>query len=104
IVGCGGTENRGPILQDSTAVTDEDVAIDLKVLDAVCDPDRDKLTGARASASGHPVDIVDGAIIRLTPAKDFNGTIVVGYAVGGGALQHAPAQVTGTERPVTHPP
>jgi hypothetical protein len=33
------------------------------------DPDGDKLTLTSASASGHRVDIVDGATIRLTPAK-----------------------------------
>lgn len=104
IVGCGGTENRGPILQDSAAVTDEDVPIDLEVLAAVSDPDGDKLTVTSASASGHRVDIVDGAMIRLTPAKDFNGTIVVSYAVSDGALHDAAAKVTVTVRPVNDPP
>lgn len=105
IAGCGNdTENRGPILQDQTAATDEDVPVDLEVLDGASDKDGDVLRVTSANAPGHQVEVVDGAIVRLTPARDFNGTIVVGYSVTDGAAHDAAGQVAVTVHPVNDPP
>jgi hypothetical protein len=111
VAGCGGstagppsTGNRPPVVQNQQATTDEDVAIDLHVLDGASDTDGDKLTVTSAAAPGHHVEIVDGAIVRLTPAPDFFGTIDVTFDVTDGMSHEVSAKASVTVRPVNDPP
>src|SRR5215468_4710882 len=103
-VGACSEANRTPVVTDQQATTDEDTPIDLKVLDGVRDPDGDKLTVTIASAGAHHVEIIDQAIVRLTPMRDFNGTIRVDFEVSDGVTPSVPSHVTVTVRPVNDPP
>ncbi|HEY6175886.1 MAG TPA: Ig-like domain-containing protein [Kofleriaceae bacterium] len=103
VAGCS-DGNQTPIVAEQQATTDEDVPVDLNVLDGARDPDGDKLTVTSASAGGHRVEIIDQTTVRLTPMRDFNGTIRVDYEVSDGVTAAVPSHVTVTVRPVNDPP
>ena len=104
LAGACSETNHAPILGAQSATTDEDTAIDVKVLDGARDPDGDALTVASATATGHRVEIIDQSIIRLTPMRDFHGTIQVDYEVRDGGGASALGHLIVTVRPVNDPP
>lgn len=74
-----------PVLVADTAVTQEDSPVSIDVLANDSDPEGDVLTIVSASdAHGGTVDIVNGAL-RFLPAKNFNGSTELSYAVSDGA-------------------
>jgi Tol biopolymer transport system component len=101
---CSSSANQPPVLVDQQVTTDEDVAVELDVRESVRDPDGGALTVIRASAGEHRVEIVDGVIVRLTPMRDFHGTIEVSLAVSAGADSEAAGHATVTVRPVNDTP
>lgn len=104
LAGACSESNHPPIVAAQTATTDEDTPIDLKVLEGARDPDGDALTVTSASATGHRVEIVDQSILRLTPMRDFHGTIQVDYEVSDGVTTEVIGHVIVTVRPVNDPP
>jgi large repetitive protein len=105
---CGETDvdrppNRPPTLVDKLASTDEDVAVDLRVLDGASDPDGDALTVISASAGEHHTDVVDGNIVRLIPKQDFHGNVVVSFQVSDGR-RSVPGHVDVVVHPVNDAP
>jgi hypothetical protein len=105
---CGSTSNRRPVAVDQQATTDEDVAVDIKVLDADRDPDGDSLTVTGAAVigntAGHRVEVVDGTLVRLTPAKDYSGTIELSYDISDRTTSEVTGHVTVTVKPVNDAP
>jgi RHS repeat-associated protein len=74
-----------PVLIADTAATQEDTPVSIDVLANDSDPEGDVLTIVSASdAHGGTVDIVNGAL-RFLPAKNFNGSTELSYAVSDGA-------------------
>jgi hypothetical protein len=73
--------NLRPLVPSQEVATDEDTAIDIRVLDTARDPDGDPLTVVSADAGEHTIEIVDHVILRFTPKPNFNGTATVSYAV-----------------------
>jgi Tol biopolymer transport system component len=79
-------ENEPPVLMSSTVMTDEDVAVEIRVLAGASDPDGDALSVSEVTATaGHATELLAGGIIKLTPQRDFHGMIAVGYKVSDGA-------------------
>lgn len=95
--------NHPPTLVPHDVSTDEDVAIEIRVLDGASDLDGDPLTVLRGFAPPHDVQIIDGAILRVTPTPNFAGKIDVSYAVSD-ELSEAGGTATVTVRPVNDPP
>jgi hypothetical protein len=86
---CGESEiergpNHLPTLVDMQALTDEDVAVDLRVLDGANDPDGDTLAVISANAGDHHSEIVDGNVVRVVPRPNFHGMITVSFRVSDG--------------------
>lgn len=96
--------NRRPVVREQTATTDEDVAVDLRVLDGAEDPDGDALSVLGATAPGHGIEIVDRSVIRVTPKRDFHGVIEVHYEVGDGVTVAVLSRAAVTVRPVNDAP
>ena len=94
--------NAPPVTAPDTAVTDEDVAVELDVLANDVDPDGDPLTVRTASADGHEVTIANGRV-RVVPAADFHGAIEVRYQIDDGDAR-VPGTATVTVRPVNDAP
>jgi Tol biopolymer transport system component len=92
-----------PVLGVVSAVTDEDVAVDLLVLDVASDPGGLPLKVTRASSPGHVVEILPVGIVRVNPMHDFNGMLGVSYDVSDG-IQTSSGIATVTVRPVNDAP
>ena len=92
-----------PVLGLVSAVTDEDVAVSLRVIDFASDPGGLPLTVTRASAPGHLVEILPAGIVRVTPKQDFNGMFGVDYDVSDGT-QVSTGTALVTVRPVNDAP
>lgn len=97
-------DDRLPVLLDLQVATDEDTPIDISVLDGAEGPVRDTLTVISASAGIHRADIIGGAIIRVTPARNFHGLIQVSYEVGHGSHATVAGRASVTVRPVNDAP
>ncbi len=81
---CSDPANDVPIAAiDDAAATDEDTAIVIDVLANDLARDGAALTLVAARAPGHEVAI-DGGKLRVTPARDFHGSIDVAYTVTDG--------------------
>ncbi len=103
-VGCGddAPANRAPVVADDVATVDEDGTLVVDVLANDQDPDGDALSLRSAAAEGHAVAVEDGKV-RVTPAADFHGDLVVAYAVDDG-LEVVTGQATITVTPVNDAP
>jgi hypothetical protein len=106
--GCGDSErptNHPPLLMLQHVTTDEDVPVAIRVLDDASDADGDPLrvVSASASVTGQTVEVVDGAIIKVTPAHDFHGMFTVSYKVTDD-ITVVNSVATVTVRPVNDPP
>lgn len=82
--GCTDPPDQRPVLGTLTATTNEDTPVDLHVLDQAQDAASNSLEVVSASAPGGSVEVIDASFIRFTPAKDFHGTVDVGFTVSDG--------------------
>ncbi|HET7504427.1 MAG TPA: Ig-like domain-containing protein [Kofleriaceae bacterium] len=85
----GDTGNTAPFVDPIRVTTIEDVPVDIRVLASSLDPDGDPLVVTRATAGGHGATVLPGGVIRVTPLKNFNGTIVVDFRVSDGTAGQA---------------
>ncbi|NBC31711.1 MAG: tandem-95 repeat protein [Alphaproteobacteria bacterium] len=80
-----GNENEDPTAEDETAVTLEDAAVTVDVLDNDTDPDGDPLSVAVALPPSNGTATVNGDnTITYVPDSGFTGTDQIGYAVEDG--------------------
>lgn len=94
--------NGAPVVNPSTAVTDEDRAIDIAL--SASDADGDALTFALATPPAHGHVVITGSIARYTPARDYNGSDAFGFVASDGVATSRPAMVSVTITPVNDAP
>ncbi|WP_110457428.1 Ig-like domain-containing protein [Shewanella algidipiscicola] len=88
--------NRAPVVNDSSASTDDRTAIELDVLSTASDPDGDSLTLASASAQTGSVSITASQTLKYQPKSGFAGTDIISFSVSDGNGASANAQVVVT--------
>ena len=88
--------NPPPVAANDTAMTTEDIAVNIPVLVNDTDPDGDDLTVISGLANNGSVLINSDGTITYTPNADFNGTDTVTYTIsdGEGATSTATVEVT----------
>lgn len=91
--------NLPPIVTSQDVATDEDVSIDIRVLDGARDPEGDLLRVTSVYAGVHTIEVIDHAILRFSPAPNFNGTASVNCQVSDGRHLPVTEHVTITVRP-----
>jgi len=96
--------NPPPIAVNDTALTSEDLPVNIPVLGNDSDPDGDTLTVTTASAANGSVVIQPNGTIDYTPNQDFNGTDTITYTISDGNGGTATATVTVTVGAVNDPP
>jgi hypothetical protein len=97
------TDEEGPVANDDTATTDEDMPITLDVLANDRDPDGAPLTVSQVGAPANGIASTDGGTVIYTPTLNFYGTEVFNYTVSDGALTDT-AAITVVVRPVNDAP
>jgi Ca2+-binding RTX toxin-like protein len=97
-------ENGAPVTGPDTAVTDEDVSVDIPVLVNDSDPDGDPLTVTSATATNGTVVINPDNTLTYTPNPDFNGPDTISYTVDDGNGNSTPGTVAVTVNPVNDAP
>ncbi|MCP4409900.1 MAG: tandem-95 repeat protein [Gammaproteobacteria bacterium] len=95
--------NDQPAAANDTAVTDEDTAVTIPVLDNDFDPDGDALTIVGVGVPANGVAHTNGATVVYTPTLNFNGQDVFTYTISDGLLTDM-AVVTITVNPINDPP
>ncbi|WP_370401600.1 tandem-95 repeat protein [Sulfitobacter sp. JB4-11] len=77
-------DNSAPDAVDDCAVTDEDTAVIIPVLDNDTDPNGDVLTVTEATSPDGTVEITPEGALIFTPAENFNGNTSITYSVDDG--------------------
>ena len=95
--------NDAPNVTDDSAVTDEDVEVDIPVLDNDSDIDGDTLTIAAITSSGKGTAAIVGSSVRFTPKANWSGTDTITYTVTDGLIT-LPSSATITVTPVNDAP
>ncbi|MGD9099030.1 MAG: choice-of-anchor O protein, partial [Anaerolineae bacterium] len=95
--------NDAPVAADDSAVTDEDQAITVNVLDNDGDLDGDSLTIIAVSAASNGTLTRDGTSVTYVPQANFNGADSFSYTVSDGLVQDT-ATVDITVNPVNDAP
>ncbi|HDS1197311.1 TPA: fibronectin type III domain-containing protein [Shewanella algae] len=90
--------NRAPVVNDSSASTDDRTAIELDVLSTASDPDGDSLTLESAVAQSGSVSITTSQTLSYQPKTGFAGTDIISFSVSDGNGASATAQVVVTVR------
>ncbi|WP_345884101.1 Ig-like domain-containing protein [Shewanella algae] len=88
--------NRAPVVNDSSAGTDDRTAIELDVLSTASDPDGDSLTLESAVAQSGSVSITTSQTLSYQPKTGFAGTDIISFSVSDGNGASATAQVVVT--------
>ncbi|BCV64734.1 GlyGly-CTERM sorting domain-containing protein [Shewanella carassii] len=88
--------NRAPVVNDSSASTDDRTAIELDVLSTASDPDDDSLTLESAVAQSGSVSITTSQTLSYQPKTGFAGTDIISFSVSDGNGASATAQVVVT--------
>ncbi|MBO2601372.1 fibronectin type III domain-containing protein [Shewanella algae] len=88
--------NRAPVVNDSSAGTDDRTAIELEVLSTASDPDGDSLTLESAVAQSGSVSITTSQTLSYQPKTGFAGTDIISFSVSDGNGASATAQVVVT--------
>ncbi|WP_335921064.1 Ig-like domain-containing protein [Shewanella algae] len=88
--------NRAPVVNDSSASTDDRTAIELDVLSTASDPDGDSLTLESAVAQSGSVSITTSQTLSYQPKTGFAGTDIISFSVSDGNGASATAQVVVT--------
>ena len=88
--------NRAPVVNDSSAGTDDRTAIELDVLSTASDPDDDSLTLESAVAQSGSVSITTSQTLSYQPKTGFAGTDIISFSVSDGNGASATAQVVVT--------
>ncbi|MDC8854606.1 Ig-like domain-containing protein [Shewanella algae] len=88
--------NRAPVVNDSSASTDDRTAIELDVLSTASDPDGDSLTLESAVAQSGSVSITTSQTLSYQPKIGFAGTDIISFSVSDGNGASATAQVVVT--------
>ncbi|GAB1049703.1 MAG: hypothetical protein Sw1PiTSA_00560 [Shewanella algae] len=88
--------NRAPVVNDSSAGTDDRTAIELDVLSTASDPDGDSLTLESAVAQSGSVSITTSQTLSYQPKTGFAGTDIISFSVNDGNGASATAQVVVT--------
>jgi large repetitive protein len=96
--------NDAPVVGNETAVTDEDTAVSINVLDNDSDVDGDALAVSGASALHGSVTINADGSLTYSPAGNYNGADTITYTVTDGKGGTATATVAVTVNPVNDVP
>ncbi|WP_093981700.1 Ig-like domain-containing protein [Shewanella algae] len=88
--------NRAPVVNDSSASTDDRTAIELDVLSTASDPDSDSLTLESAVAQSGSVSITTSQTLSYQPKTGFAGTDIISFSVNDGNGASTTAQVVVT--------
>ncbi|MBO2651765.1 Ig-like domain-containing protein [Shewanella algae] len=88
--------NRAPVVNDSSASTDDRTAIELDVLSTASDPDGDSLMLESAVAQSGSVSITTSQTLSYQPKTGFAGTDIISFSVSDGNGASATAQVVVT--------
>ncbi|MEL4392809.1 Ig-like domain-containing protein [Shewanella algae] len=88
--------NRAPVVNDSSASTNDRTTIELDVLSAASDPDGDSLTLESAVAQSGSVSITTSQTLSYQPKTGFAGTDIISFSVSDGNGASATAQVVVT--------
>jgi hypothetical protein len=96
--------NNPPTANDDSAVTDENVAVTIAVLDNDDDVDGHTLSVASVTQGAHGSVTTDGATVTYTPAPGFSGVDTFTYVVSDGNGGTDTATVTVTVNDVNEPP
>ncbi|WP_107111577.1 Ig-like domain-containing protein [Shewanella algae] len=88
--------NRAPVVNDSSAGTNDRTAIELDVLSTASDPDGDSLTLESAVAQSGSVSITTSQTLSYQPKTGFAGTDIISFSVSDGNGASATAQVVVT--------
>ncbi|MEL6958823.1 MAG: Ig-like domain-containing protein [Pseudomonadota bacterium] len=96
--------NDDPVAVDDVAITDEDTAVVIPVLDNDSDVDGDDLTVTEATSPDGEVVINPDGTITFTPDENFNGDTTITYTVDDGNGGTDTATVTVTVNPVNDDP
>ncbi|BCV34586.1 GlyGly-CTERM sorting domain-containing protein [Shewanella algae] len=88
--------NRAPVVNDSSASTDDRTAIELDVLSTASDPDGDSLTLESAVAQSGSVSITTSQTLSYQPKTGFAGTDIISFSVSDSNGASATAQVVVT--------
>ncbi len=88
--------NDGPVAQDDSVSTDEDMVVTIDVLANDSDLDGDSLSVTSASAENGSVTINADGMLDYTPNANFNGTDTISYSIsdGNGGTATATVDVT----------
>lgn len=97
-------DNGAPVTGPDTAVTDEDVSVDIPVLANDSDPDGDPLTVTSATATNGTVVVNPDNTLTYTPNPDFNGSDTITYTADDGNGNSTPGTVAVTVNPVNDAP
>ncbi|MEM8578889.1 MAG: Ig-like domain-containing protein, partial [Pseudomonadota bacterium] len=77
--------NTGPVANDDSATTQEDVAVTIPVLTNDTDADGDTLTITEATVPAEQGTVtIDGGNLVFTPAPNFNGDAQISYTISDG--------------------
>ncbi len=96
--------NVAPVAVDDAASTDEDTPVDVNVLANDTDADGDPLSVASFTQPAHGSVALAGAMLRYTPAANFNGTDTFQYRASDATEQSNLAMVTITVNSVSDAP
>ncbi|MBO2660357.1 Ig-like domain-containing protein [Shewanella algae] len=88
--------NRAPVVNDSSASTDDRTAIELDVLSTASDPDGDSLTLESAVAQSGSVSITTSQTLSYQPKTGFAGADIISFSVSDGNGASTTAQVVVT--------
>ncbi|QNV07390.1 Ig-like domain-containing protein [Shewanella algae] len=88
--------NRAPVVNDSSAGTNDRTTIELDVLSTASDPDGDSLTLESAVAQSGSVSITTSQTLSYQPKTGFAGTDIISFSVSDGNGASATAQVVVT--------
>ncbi|GAB1118350.1 MAG: hypothetical protein WAqBPW_11430 [Shewanella algae] len=88
--------NRAPVVNESSASTNDRTTIELDVLSTASDPDGDSLTLESAVAQSGSVSITTSQTLSYQPKTGFAGTDIISFSVSDGNGASATAQVVVT--------
>lgn len=96
--------DMGPIAEDDTTTTDEDVAVTIDVLANDSDPEGQALTVTSATATNGTVTINNDNTLTFTPDADYNGPAEIVYTIEDPDGNTATGNVDVTVEPVNDAP
>jgi len=94
--------NDIPIVYDGTAITDEDIAINVNITGL--DEDEDPLTYSISTLPSHGTVSIVGAVITYIPNSNFAGIDIIGVIVNDGTVDSTEANITVTVTSVNDAP